>query len=202
MAEDAPSFEVRERRRFKDTAATESGSEKTEDAGQSGVAPEAEGTKTAVAGTEDPPAASVETDRTDDRSSFEVREPTGPEEPHAPDPGSDTDPESDTDAGSGANADGEPDSGSGMPDISVFGVLQFTVGTLSQLAWQGMGLIANSATGKLEPRMAEARMAIDALRALVPVMSSSLDESSRRELQTLLSNLQLNYVEQAKRRES
>jgi uncharacterized protein DUF1844 len=196
MAEDAPSFEVRERRRFKDTAATESGSEKTEEAGQSGAAPEAEGTKKAVAGTEDSPAASVETDRADDRSSSEVGEPTGQEEPHTPDP------QPDTDAGSGANADGEPDSGSGMPDISVFGVLQFTVGTLSQLAWQGMGLIANSATGKLDLRMAEARMAIDALRALVPVMSPSLDESSRRELQTLLSNLQLNYVEQAKRRES
>jgi len=198
MADEAPSFEVRERRRFKETADTDIGSGKSEDEGKSGAPPEAAGSRKAAPEKNAPSATNMEAGSANDQASSQVQEQLGSGERDAPGHQS---PNTELSSDTQPVSDAELDTGSGMPDISVFGVLQFTVGTLSQLAWQGMGLIANSATGKLEPRMTEARMAVDALRALIPVMSPSLDESSKRELQTLLSNLQLNYVEQVKRRE-
>ena len=99
-------------------------------------------------------------------------------------------------------SDGAADENFAMPEFSTESVLQFTMATLSQQAWCDLGLIASRSTGKVVPKLPEARLAIDALSALFPVISPRLDDSSRREMQTLISNLKLNYVEQSKRQNS
>ena len=88
------------------------------------------------------------------------------------------------------------------PDISASAMIQFTMASLAQMAWQNMGLLANPSSGKIEIRLADARLAIDAFAALVPVLNPRLEETMRREMQTLLSNLRLNFVEQTNRKTS
>ena len=61
-----------------------------------------------------------------------------------------------------------------------------TIGTISSLAW---GRI--SGEGK---DLAQAQLAIDALRALIPVVAPRLSEQAGRDLNAVVSSLQLAYV--------
>ena len=61
-----------------------------------------------------------------------------------------------------------------------------TIGTISSLAW---GRI--SGEGK---DLAQAQLAIDALRALIPVVAPTLSEQAGRDLNAVVSSLQLAYV--------
>jgi hypothetical protein len=61
-----------------------------------------------------------------------------------------------------------------------------TIGTISSLAW---GRI--SGEGKDLP---QAQLAIDALRALIPVVTPTLSEQAGRDLNAVVSSLQLAYV--------
>lgn len=61
-----------------------------------------------------------------------------------------------------------------------------TIGTISSLAW---GRI--SGEGK---DLAQAQLAIDALRALIPVVAPTLSEQAGRDLNAVVSSLQLSYV--------
>jgi hypothetical protein len=104
---------------------------------------------------------------------------------------------SDTEEGASTEDDNEQGR---MPEISTMGILQFTLGTLAQMAWQHMGLVANPASGKIEVNMDEARLAIDAVGALSPVVEARSDSASRREIQATVTNLRINFVEQQRRR--
>jgi Domain of unknown function (DUF1844) len=65
---------------------------------------------------------------------------------------------------------------------------QFLVSTVSTLASIAYGKLGD---GKLE----EARLGIDALRALVPVLADHVDDSLRRSLEQALANLQVAYAD-------
>lgn len=73
------------------------------------------------------------------------------------------------------------------------------ISLLASKAWEAMGLVPDPATKKLERRLDEARLAIDAAAALVDLIKEQLHDRERRELETLLINLRLNYVEQRAR---
>jgi hypothetical protein len=88
-------------------------------------------------------------------------------------------------------------SGGEMPDLSVPGALRFCIETLQGLAWIKMGLVATPGSGKIEKDLPEARIAIDATADLVARLDPLLSEGERRELQTMLSNLRINFVQKS-----
>ena len=59
-----------------------------------------------------------------------------------------------------------------------------------------MGLVRDPVTRQTERHLDEAQLAIDAAAALADLIRSRLPDAERRELETLLTNLRLNYVEQ------
>lgn len=149
----------------------------------------------------------------DNESTFQVRDrrrfqdKAGTSEPGGPDPepsnhdSATGEPES---SGSGEEAVGPSGdkpgvNAGGVPEISTVSLLYFTIVNLSHQAWQDMGLLPNATTGKVERKLADARLAVDAIGALTPLISPQLEDADRRQLQTQLANLRLNYVEQAKR---
>ncbi|MDQ7828162.1 MAG: DUF1844 domain-containing protein [Armatimonadota bacterium] len=73
------------------------------------------------------------------------------------------------------------------------------ISLLGQKAWAALGLVPDPASGKIERHLEDARLAIDAAAALVEVVRGRVGETDRRELETLLTNLRLNYVEQRSR---
>lgn len=76
-------------------------------------------------------------------------------------------------------------------------LLLWFLGVLAEKAWQGMGLLPLPSTGKLEKDLGAARIAIDAYGALVEVLRPKLENARRREIESVLTTLRLNYVEKA-----
>jgi len=81
-------------------------------------------------------------------------------------------------------------------------LLRWIVGVLAGAAWQNLGLVPNPATKKVERNLDDARLAIDAAAALIEQLKPRVDEKERRDLDTLLANLRLNFVEQKSKTES
>jgi len=91
----------------------------------------------------------------------------------------------------------EPGSGLTLADLSVYDTLRFIVGLLAQQTWMRLGL--QVAPGRAEPQveLPQARVAIDALEAMVSQLEADSDAAEKRELETLLDNLRINYVKKA-----
>lgn len=87
--------------------------------------------------------------------------------------------------------------GGEMPELSVPGALRFCVETLQGLAWIKMGLVAAPGSGKIEKELPHAKVAIDAIGDLVARLDPFAAETERRELQTMLSNLRINFVQKS-----
>ena len=91
---------------------------------------------------------------------------------------------------------GIPGDGS-LPDI--YTVLAMFLGELRSLAWLRMGLVANPGTGQIERDMAQAKIAIDTVAFLAQQLEPTVAAEERLPLRALVSDLQINYVEQSKR---
>jgi len=70
------------------------------------------------------------------------------------------------------------------------------IGVLGGCAWQNLGLVPHPETKKVTRNLEDARLAIDAAASLIEHLKPRVDETERRELDTLLANLRLNFVEQ------
>jgi len=75
-------------------------------------------------------------------------------------------------------------------------VLLTCVSLLASKAWEAMGLVPDPVTKRIERRLEDAQVAIDAAAALVDLVRGRVADAERRELDTLLTNLRLNFVEQ------
>jgi hypothetical protein len=73
-----------------------------------------------------------------------------------------------------------------LRDLKVSDVLLQTVYTVSSLGWHRL----SSADRDLE----QARLAIEAVRALLPVLADSLPAEVRRDLEQMIANMQLTYA--------
>ena len=71
-----------------------------------------------------------------------------------------------------------------LRQLSVSDLLVANVTTLAQVAYAKLG----------EQDVTQARLAIDALRATVPVLSGAIPEQAHRDLQQVVSNLQLAFA--------
>ncbi len=67
---------------------------------------------------------------------------------------------------------------------------------LAAKAWEAMGLVPDPATRRVERKLDDAQLAIDAAAALAEIVRPRVAESERREIETLVTNLRLNFVEQ------
>ena len=75
--------------------------------------------------------------------------------------------------------------------------LVFTcISLLASKAWEAMGLVSDPATKRIERHLEDAQLAIDAAAALADLIRARLGDAERRDLDTLLMNLRLNFVEQ------
>ena len=92
----------------------------------------------------------------------------------------------------------EPQQGQAPPpEMRTEDALRFAVSLFADLAWINMGIRANPATNETKTDIGQARLAIDAIGALVQLMEGRLDPREVREMNNLLSTLRLNYVERA-----
>ncbi|HLW48386.1 MAG TPA: DUF1844 domain-containing protein [bacterium] len=76
-------------------------------------------------------------------------------------------------------------------------LLVLMLGVLGAKAWQGMGLVANPASGKIEKNLEDAKTAIDAFAGLLDAVRPHLEAQARRDTESLLTTLRLNFVEKS-----
>ncbi|MBC7340705.1 MAG: DUF1844 domain-containing protein [Firmicutes bacterium] len=89
-----------------------------------------------------------------------------------------------------------------IASLSAGDMIQWTIAGLAEKAWERMGLVANPATGKITRDFEDARLAIDAVAALVDLLAPRIDPAGLRRLQALLADLRINYAAQRSRAES
>jgi hypothetical protein len=121
------------------------------------------------------------------------------------DPSAAAPPPADERAPAGADAEeaGAPDmAAEGMPSqVTVGTVLRMSANLLHDAAWICMGLTPDPITGAVRRNLPEARRAIDALTDLTKYVEMDATPSEKRELEVMLSNLRLNFVQQSNRSE-
>jgi uncharacterized protein DUF1844 len=81
--------------------------------------------------------------------------------------------------------------------ISTRELLAWMLGVLGAKAWQGMGLVPNPGSGKIEKDLGEAKIAIDAFSGLLEAMRPQLEGQALRDTEALLTTLRLNFVEKS-----
>jgi hypothetical protein len=125
-----------------------------------------------------------------------------------PEPGAETvtdpkphdEPELTTDPDDDADDTGAADFGipgfNPFAGINVTGILQMSLGLLSERAWVAMGLVADPATNQVEKDIEEARRAIDVVADLAKHLEPVATPDERRELQRMVTDLRLNFVRQ------
>jgi hypothetical protein len=81
--------------------------------------------------------------------------------------------------------------------IPVGHVLAMMIDQVSDLGWQRMGLRADMMTGKIEKDLDQAKLAIDACSQLADLLIPHLDDEDKRQMQNLVRDLRVNYVEKS-----
>lgn len=84
-----------------------------------------------------------------------------------------------------------------LPDVH--SVLAMFLGELRNLAWLRMGLVASPMSGKIERDLAQAKVAIDTVAFLASQLEPVVPPEERLPLRALVSDLQINFVEQSKK---
>ncbi|MBC8103990.1 MAG: DUF1844 domain-containing protein [Cytophagales bacterium] len=92
---------------------------------------------------------------------------------------------------------GDPYGAGQIPDV--YSVLALFLGELRNLAWLRMGLVANPGTGEIERDLPQAKIAIDTVTFLAMQLEPVVSPEERLPLKALVSDLQVNFVEQSKR---
>lgn len=80
----------------------------------------------------------------------------------------------------------------------VYTIITWMIGMLASSAWQTMGLQVAPGAHEIEKDLDQAKLAIDCVMALADRVSPHLDETGRRELRGVISDLQINFVNQSK----
>jgi hypothetical protein len=84
-----------------------------------------------------------------------------------------------------------------MADLTVYDTLRFMVNLLGQQAWIHLGLVMAPGKQEIEQDLTQARVAIDTLAAVAEQLQPDASEEEKRELESLLSNLRVNYVQRS-----
>lgn len=85
----------------------------------------------------------------------------------------------------------------GFPPVDVYGLLKTFIGLLGAHTWQWLGLLKNPVTGNIEQDLAQAKIAIDSISLMMGQIEGKLDPAEQREIQGLLADLRMNFVQQS-----
>jgi len=85
-----------------------------------------------------------------------------------------------------------------LPPLDIYALLRYCIGLLHGHAWQSMGLVVDPATNKTSKDLDQARIAIDCVAFMVEQLEAKVDDQERTQLQSLLSDLRVNFVQQSK----
>ncbi len=138
-----------------------------------------------------------------DRRRFLSEEPPAPADAPAAEPGRERGEAAaaqtfnDTPPAAGNLDDEEFSQDNALPDVYAF--LAMFLGELRNLAWFRMGLVANPGTGQIERDLSQAKVAIDTVAFLASQIESVVPAEERLPLRALVSDLQINFVEQNKK---
>lgn len=88
---------------------------------------------------------------------------------------------------------------SGLPPVDVYSLIKSFIGILGSQVWQWLGLVKNPVTGQMEKDFVQAKIAIDTITVLAKQLEGTLDPGEQRELQAMISDLQMNFVHQSAR---
>ncbi len=81
--------------------------------------------------------------------------------------------------------------------IDVDEALAMAIEQFGAIAWQKLGLQPDPLTGQTSRDLPQARVAVDAVAALAGVLEPRLDDEDRRQVQNLVRDLRVNYVQKA-----
>jgi len=81
--------------------------------------------------------------------------------------------------------------------LDVYDMLRFVVSLLTQQAWVSLGIQKAPGAEEVEQDLPQAKVAIDTLEFVIDKLAPDLDPQERAELDSVLSNLQINYVKRA-----
>ncbi len=78
--------------------------------------------------------------------------------------------------------------------IDVNQLLAICIDQLAGVAWAKLGLQPDPITGTIAQDLLQARIAVDAVANLAGLLESNLDDGDRRQMQNLVRDLRINYV--------
>ncbi|GIV17225.1 MAG: hypothetical protein KatS3mg022_2660 [Armatimonadota bacterium] len=81
--------------------------------------------------------------------------------------------------------------------VDVVTVALWTIEELQAQAWIKMGLWKDPVSGELHADLPQAKIAIDCVAALAEVLKPHITDSQRRDLERLLTDLRLNFVQRS-----
>ncbi len=84
----------------------------------------------------------------------------------------------------------------GLPTLTVRDRLLMSIDILHQGAWINLGLVADPGSGEILRDLDGAKLAIDSVAFLAGKLEGVVDDTTMREIRRLVSDLQLNYVNQ------
>ncbi|HEY3377925.1 MAG TPA: DUF1844 domain-containing protein [Armatimonadota bacterium] len=82
-----------------------------------------------------------------------------------------------------------------MPDIHVEDLLRYTMHLFTEQAWVKLGVRMGPSKGETVTNLPEAKLAIDALAALVTLTEGRFDPHEVRDLKNMVAGLQMNFVQ-------
>jgi hypothetical protein len=83
-----------------------------------------------------------------------------------------------------------------LAGITAPGILEMSFRLLAERAWIDMGMVTDPGTGEIKTQLDQAKLAIDVLGDLARHIEPLAAPDERREVQTTLTNLRLNFVRQ------
>lgn len=92
----------------------------------------------------------------------------------------------------------DQETGAPREPLSIYAVLAVMVDQLGSIAWQKLGLQHDMVTGTIEMDLSQAKVAIDATASLAGFLEAELDETDRRQIQNLVRDLRMNFIEKSK----
>lgn len=81
--------------------------------------------------------------------------------------------------------------------VDVLTMALWMVGEMQAQAWIKMGLWKDPVSGELQTDLSQAKIAIDCVSAMAEVLKPHLSDAQRRDLERLLTDLRLNFVQRS-----
>lgn len=89
---------------------------------------------------------------------------------------------------------GEETVGVDISSLDTYTTLKLFMSILAGQAWRKMGLVVDPRTNKIEKDMTQAKTAIDCFQLILKQLENHLSEDEKSKLNSLLSDLQVNFV--------